>query len=404
MNNTPGSDAPTGCTRRAFVAAGGAALAGAAIPLRAAYAVDTAPRKVRIGVVGGGFGCAFQWHEHPDCTVAAVSDLLEDRRARLVKTYGCGRVYNSLEELVKDPGLDAVAVFTDGDLHVPHAVAAMEHGKHVISAVPACYATVEDAQRLLDAVRRTGMTYMLAETGYYQQFVISVRKMHQEGRFGTLYHCASEYQHDGIDRLYHTDGKPNWRYGFAPMHYPTHCTVHLVGVTGERLTEVSCIGWGDDSPVVKHNRHGNPFWNESALFTTDRGNALRANVWWKGAHRPCERAEWVGDRMSFYAGTPLGGKPMIVRAQDAVGPGAPPVEIYDQPYWWKTDLLPEPLRHDTGHHGSHAFLTHEFIDALTRGRRPVIDIHLALACTVPGIIAHQSALQGGTRLKIPQLD
>ena len=61
---------------------------------------------------------------------------------------------------------------------------------------------------------------------------------------------------------YYWNGKRTWRYGVAPMHYPTHCTSQLVGVTGERLTEVVCHGWGDDSRILKDNVYGNPFWNE----------------------------------------------------------------------------------------------------------------------------------------------
>lgn len=79
-------------------------------------------------------------------------------------------------------------------------------------------------------------------------------------------------------------------------------------------------------------------------------------------------------------------------------------EAYDQPNWWESDLLPEPLRHNSGHQGSHTFLTHEFVDALAHDRRPVIDIYEALAYTVPGIVAHESALRGGESLKIPQYD
>jgi len=69
-----------------------------------------------------------------------------------------------------------------------------------------------------------------------------------------------------------------------------------------------------------------------------------------------------------------------------------------------TVLLPEPLRHDSGHMGSHTFLTHEFIDALAHSRKPAIDIYESLAYTVPGIIAHESALRGGQLMKIPQFD
>jgi len=80
------------------------------------------------------------------------------------------------------------------------------------------------------------------------------------------------------------------------------------------------------------------------------------------------------------------------------------LEPYDQPLWWKTDMLPEPLRHDSGHEGSHTFIAHEFIDSLVTGRTPAVDIHEALAYTVPGLIAHQSALQGGKPMKIPSFD
>lgn len=398
-------------SRRSFLARNSAAVAGLALSPGIVMAVDTAPKKVRIGIVGGRFGSSFQWHEHPDCEVVAVSDLLPDRRERLMQIYGCSNAYNSLEELVLDRNIDAIGVFTDAPLHVQHAVRVMKHGKHVISAVPASAGSIEDAELLLDTVKSTGMTYMMAETSHYQQQTISARRFYQQGLFGDLYYCESEYQHPGLKSLFEWNGKRTWRHGYAPMHYPTHCTAHLVGVTGERLTEVSCHGWGDDDPILKDNVYDNPFWNESAMFRTDKGHAFRVNVWWEGAHRGCERAQWIGSKMSFYDRHPNGIGSVIIRSEDRMEKDdagfermAPRFEQYEQKEWWKTDMLPEPLRHNSGHEGSHTFLTHEFIDALTHGRKPSVDIYQALAYTVPGIVAHDSALQGGALLKIPQYD
>lgn len=398
-------------TRRDFIKQGGSALAGTVLVSSASLAVNTAPKKIRIGVVGGGFGCSFQWHEHPDCIVEAVSDLRPERKKRLMQVYGCSKSYPSLEELVKDKKVDAVAIFTDGPLHVQHTVEAMKHGKHVISAVPAAWATMEQAEMLYDTVKKYGLTYMMAETSYYQQSTISARKFYQAGKFGSLYYCEAEYQHPGLEVLYWENGKRTWRYGIAPMHYPTHSTAQLIGVTGERLTEVVCHGWGDDSPILKDNVYQNPFWNGSSMFRTNRGNAFRMNVWWKGAHRGCERAQWIGDQMSFYAPHPNGVGPVIIRSserreKDDAGfeRKAPKFERYKQTHWWNSDMLPKPLRHNSGHEGSHTFLTHEFIDALAKHRKPAVDIHEALAYTVPGIIAHQSALKNGALLKIPQFD
>ena len=145
------------------------------------------------------------------------------------------------------------------------------------------------------------------------------------------------------------------------------------------------------------------------MFRTDRGNAFRLNIWWKGAHRGCERAQWIGDKMSFYAPHPNGLGPVIVRSAERMEKDdagfarkALKFERYEQPHWWKTDMLPEPLRHNSGHEGSHTFLTHEFVDAIVHDRRPAIDVYESLAYTVPGIIAHNSALKKGELLKIPQ--
>jgi hypothetical protein len=44
------------------------------------------------------------------------------------------------------------------------------------------------------------------------------------------------------------------------------------------------------------------------------------------------------------------------------------------------------------------------VDALVHGRQPSVNVHAAIACTAPGIVAHQSALAGGTQMKIPTFD
>jgi predicted dehydrogenase len=367
-------------------------------------------KRIRIGVTGGRFGCAFYWHEHPNCIVEAVSDLSPEGREALRQTYRCDKAYNSFEELIQDKSIDAVAVFTGAPDHVKHCVAAMKAGKHVICAVPAAI-NIEQAEELLETVEKTGLTYMMAETSYFSQSAISARKFFNEGKFGNIYYTESEYHHPGLEVLYTQNGKRTWRYGLPPMLYPTHCTAFLTGITGERLVEVSCIGWGDDSQYLKDNIYNNPFWNETALFKTDKGNAFRVAVYWYGAHRGTERAQWYGDKMSFFMANPNGLGPVIVRSgeqeeTDSAGftRQLSPFEQYDQPQWWQTDMVPETMRHGGGHDGAETFLTHEFIDALVNERKPAVDIYEALAYTVPGIIAHESALNGGKQMKIPSFD
>ncbi|WP_116344450.1 Gfo/Idh/MocA family protein [Blastopirellula marina] len=400
---------PPPVTRRSFLQSTGGLAASASLVLPATlHAAESAPKQVRVGIVGGRFGLGFQFHEHPLCEVTGVAELRPERLEALSKTYKCKTKYDSLEAmLAQAKDMDAVAIFTEAPNHVRHSVAALNAGKHVLCAVPAAM-NLEECEELIETVKRTGLSFMMAETSYWQQSTISARQMYQEGKFGNLIYCESEYQHDGLDSLFHENGKRTWRYGFPPMNYPTHCTAHYVGVTGERLTEVMCQGWGDDSPSLKDNAYNNPFWNESAMFKTESGLAFNVRVWWKGAHRGGERAEWIGDKMSFYGHTPNGQGPVVIRRgqqteKDDAGfvRNLPAFEQYQVPEFWKTDMLPAPLRHGSGHDGSHSFITNEFIDAVANNRRPAVDVYEAVAFTAPGIVAHQSALKGGEQLKVP---
>jgi hypothetical protein len=74
------------------------------------------------------------------------------------------------------------------------------------------------------------------------------------------------------------------------------------------------------------------------------------------------------------------------------------------PQYWKSDMLPEAMRHASGHGGSAVFISAEFVNALLEDREPAIDLYESLAMTVPGIVAHQSSLKDGEQLPVPQFD
>lgn len=74
------------------------------------------------------------------------------------------------------------------------------------------------------------------------------------------------------------------------------------------------------------------------------------------------------------------------------------------PDYVKDPIVPPEMRHESGHGGSHVFLSAEFIKALVEDREPEIDVYKALAMTVPGIVGHQSAMKKGERMKVPSFD
>lgn len=367
-------------------------------------------KKVRVGVVGGRFGLTFHFHLHPNSAVEAVSDLIPDRRDALMKTYKCSKSYNSLEELIKDPKVDAVAIFTGVPDHAKHTLACLNAGKHVLCAVPAAY-TIDECYKILRAVKKTGLTYMMAETSYYNQQTIAARELYKKGAFGNILGAAAHYYHPGLEVLFWDENKKRtWRYGLPPIHYCTHSTSRLISITGDRLAGVSCLGWGDDSPILKDNIYKNPFWKETAFFKTKNNLPFEVGVLWRGAIEGTDRGEIYGDKLSFYDGY----KKLpthIIKATDKFGveeggfaEAEPEYQEFTVPEYWKTDMLPAPLRRNSGHRGSHTFLTHEFIDSIVNNRKPVIDIYESLAYTAPGIIAHKSALKNGEYMKIPDFD
>jgi predicted dehydrogenase len=364
------------------------------------FHIGSSDKQIRLAVAGGGFGAAHHWHEHPGCVVTAVTDLVQERRQALVRHYGCKTVYPSLEVMLEQgrDQFDAVAIFTDAPSHVKHTMMCMNNGKHVVCACPAGL-TIDELGDLVDTQKKTGLRYMMHESSYYRQPCIAAREAYQAGEFGRICFSEVEYYHPGIGSRHNSlsrwQGLNSWRYGFPPMLYPTHSLGLLVGVTGERIVKVSCIGQrvGSDFPKPEENQYKNPFDNEIALGVTDQGNVCRFAVAWQiAAHG--ERGQWLGEKMSCWMEN-SGGQPQAKRRID--GNWQP----WDVPNYWESERLPTAMRHDSGHGGSSVFLCAEFIEALLSDRQPAIDLAGSIAMTAPGIVAHQSAMQGGVQLDVP---
>jgi len=347
-------------------------------------AVHPSGHKVRVGIVGYGyckFGAAFGFQDHPNVEVVAVSDLFPDRCRALAQACRCEKTYPSLEELVKDDSIEAVFTATDAPSHARHSMLVLQHGKHAATAVPAVFGSLEDAERLVEAVERSGLNYMMFETSCYRADCHAMRTAYRAGAFGKLLYSEGEYHH------YHASPQPtpsykDWRRGLPPMWYPTHATAYYVGVTGGRLTSVSCIGSPGHLPYhqLGANPYRNPFATETALFETSEDASSRMSVSWSMKSFYGESGRVFG-RKGCMNGTQYSGlaKELPSLERPKLPPGVPA----------------------GGHGGSHGLLMQEFIYSILEERRPLIDVYAALAMTVPGIVAHQSALRGGERLPVP---
>ena len=127
------------------------------------------------------------------------------------------------KQLCERDDIDLIYIATDWVHHVPIAVYAMEHGKHVAVEVPAA-TSVEECWQLVDTSERTRRHCMMLENCVYDFFELTSLNMAQQGLFGEILHAEGAYIHNLSD--YWNDYYGNWRLDFNQKHrgdvYATH--------------------------------------------------------------------------------------------------------------------------------------------------------------------------------------
>ncbi|HXI15666.1 MAG TPA: gfo/Idh/MocA family oxidoreductase, partial [Chloroflexota bacterium] len=211
-------------------------------------------------------------------------------------------------------------------------------------------------------------------------------------------------------------GGEQWlRYaGKPPMYYPTHSVGLVVSVTGARMTHVSCHGVVDHADdliyAAEKNEYRNVFSNQTALFKMSDGSSTRINEFRRIGHPGAVRMSLFGTEGSFehhVAGASwlTKDRKTTERLDDLLA--ASGVTNEHGTYAGLSRVHPvsrlprEFAGQASGHAGSHQFLVDDFVQACATGEHPPTDVWQAARYCVPGLIAHQSAIQGGALLEIP---
>lgn len=386
---------------------------------------------IRIAIVGAGaFAREFipLFKAHPQVEQVVLCDREAKKLADAAGRFDIADTLRDLDAACASD-VDAIAIFTQNWLHGPQAAQGLLAGKHVYSAVPSAI-TLDEMRAIVDAVNQTGNVYMLGETSYYYPGAIYCRQKIGEGAFGKIVYAEAEYFHDWDHGLYDVmkwRGGDNWlrTAGAPPMHYPTHSIGMVLGVTGARLTHVSCQGFVDEhedgiyQPNV--NEWDNRFSNQSALFKASDGSTCRINEFRRVGHPGCERMSIWGTQAGFehnWAGYMWVTKDRQTcerlddlltcrRATKTVEGGMENIGAeahMDVSAVHPTDRLPDAFRSMTnGHNGSHQFLVDDFVNAASSGKQPPINVWQAARYLVPGLIAHESSVRDGALLEIPDL-
>ncbi len=396
---------------------------------------------IKIGIVGfGEFSESFLdlFLTHPDVEKVVGAELIPERREHIMKEFGLSKMYASYDEMLEDgDDLDCIGIFTQRHQHGPMAIKALEAGKNVFSAVPmSC--EIEESKKIIDLVQKKRLIYMTAETCYYFPCAIYCREKYKTGAFGKFVFGESQYYHD-ITEMYDSfsSAGDSWKRiaGIPPMYYSTHSMSMMFLSVGEYPVEVSCMGFEDhmnDGIYGKGNNNwDNPFSNETAIFKMSGGGVARINEFRRcGTNKPSSYiTSLIGTHASYqctgmhhifakgnvfgqtasveYVSNLINSKKYVAERDSIDLNHAPATYAYHRGYSAVHDISRLPVAHreipDGGHNGSHAFLVDDFVRGVMTGKLPPNNAWDAALCMVPGVIAHDSAMQGGKVLPVPDL-
>jgi predicted dehydrogenase len=364
-------------------------------------------KKIRVGIVGKrGSSAIMGLRSVEGVEVSAICEIDPATLARELEAHGVEKGFSSYREMLDH--VDAVAIGSPMQLHVPQAILALEAGKHVLSEVTAAV-TLEECWRLLDAVKASGKTYMLAENYCYYEENILIREMVAKGIFGKIYFGEGEYIHEVRALHHHEDGSPTWRH-FWQVGVPgnTYITHELGPVMqwfnaqdpNDRIESVTCLGSGiNTDPEHPHDD------TCLTLIKLTSGALLKMRIDMMSNTPGMTYYSLQGTEGCYESGRggSVGSRIHVGKNQPSSWGG--PHREWGSVSDWMDHLSPkwkEELDRGRGHshYGGDYHTGRLFAESLRDGSPPEIGIYEALEWTSAGLCSQISIANGGVPIKV----
>jgi phthalate 4,5-cis-dihydrodiol dehydrogenase len=141
-------------------------------------------QRIPIGIVGlGAAGRAFipALLAHSGFALAAIAEPVAEVRASVAAEHGVAG-YDTLEAMLRDPGLAAVYIATPTELHPAHVEQACGAGKHVLVEKPMAIA-LDQARAMIESAEQAGVVLLV---GHSHSFDLPIHRMRELIAGGTL--------------------------------------------------------------------------------------------------------------------------------------------------------------------------------------------------------------------------
>ena len=167
---------------------------------------------IKIGILGCGKIAQVrhipEYADNPDCELAAFYNPTRSRAEDMAKKYG-GKVYDTAEELLADPEIDAVSVCAANYAHAELAIKAMKAGKHVLCEKPMA-TTPEDCEEMVKVSKETGKFLMIGQNQRLAKAHVTAKQLLREGLIGDVVTFRTAFGHGGPETWSINPGKGTW--------------------------------------------------------------------------------------------------------------------------------------------------------------------------------------------------
>lgn len=378
----------------------------------------TANRKINVALTGLSFGAEFVpiYLHHPNVESLTICDSDPEVLQKIGDRFEVEKRVLDLDDALADDSIDAVHLVTPIPLHAEQTVAVLNARKHCACTVPMA-TSIADLHAIIAAQQASGKNYMSMETAVYTRRFLHVQEMIKNGEIGRIQFLRGAHYQD-------MEYWPPYWMGLPPMYYATHAVSPVLALAGTQAKAVHCFGSGVMRAEL-HEQYGNPFPVETAIYELNSDPPLAAEITRSLFHTArgyTESFNVYGEKATFEWEQIEDEAPVVFRMKPVVthwGRGnditAERLDARD-----RQDLLPPEIARFTqrgvydetqahlsflqggGHGGSHPHLVHEFVSSIIEERPPWPDALTTAAWTAAGVCAHESAMNGGARVEIPQ--
>jgi predicted dehydrogenase len=155
-------------------------------------------KSVGIGVIGVGMGANLLYINRKPDSRLEVRGLCATNAAKVSQLASEWQIpfwTTDYREYLERDDIQVIGVFSPDHLHAEHALAALNAGKHVICTKPMC-TSIEDAAALVQAVERTGLTFLVGQTMRFGEEFAEAKRMVDAGYLGEILFGEAHYVHD----------------------------------------------------------------------------------------------------------------------------------------------------------------------------------------------------------------